>query len=82
MDLQLFVGPWTFFFFSYVILYTIGTTHGMADPPVERPLPTHRGEGGKNIYTHTQIAMHREGFETVKRVKRVRPTSKYFSERQ
>jgi hypothetical protein len=34
------VGPWPFF--SFLILYTVGTTPLTGDQPVAGPLPTHR----------------------------------------
>jgi hypothetical protein len=41
MALQSFVGPWPFFF-SFLILYTVGRTPWTWDQPVARLLPIHR----------------------------------------
>jgi hypothetical protein len=49
--LQHFVGPWSLFFFSFVILYTVGRTSWMGDQPVARLLPTHRTTQTQNKHT-------------------------------
>jgi hypothetical protein len=42
MAIQPFVGLWPLFFFSFLIVYTMGRTPWTGDQPVARPLPTHR----------------------------------------
>jgi hypothetical protein len=46
MALLPFVGPWPLF--SFVILYTVGSTFRTGDRPVARPLPIHR----TNVHRH------------------------------
>jgi hypothetical protein len=42
MALQSFVGPWSFFFFSFLIFYTVGRTPWTGDQPVTRLIPPKR----------------------------------------
>jgi hypothetical protein len=49
------------FFFSFVILYTVGRAPWTEDQPVARPLPTHRSTQTQNKRTHS--SMPRVGFE-------------------
>jgi hypothetical protein len=53
---------WTLaFFFSFLILYTVGMTPWSRDQPVARPLPTHRRTQTQN--KRTQTSMPWVGFE-------------------
>jgi hypothetical protein len=56
-----FVGPWPFFFFSFLILYTVDKTHWTGDNPVAWPQPKHRYTRTQN--KSTQTSMPRVGFE-------------------
>jgi hypothetical protein len=49
------------FFFSFLILYTVGKTPCMGDQPVARPLSTHRTTQAQN--KRRQTPMPRVGFE-------------------
>jgi hypothetical protein len=42
-------------FFSFLILYTVGTTPWTGDQPVTRPLPTHRTTQTQNKRTQTSM---------------------------
>jgi hypothetical protein len=53
-------------FFSFLILYTVGTTPWTEDQPVARPLPTQRTTQTQN--KRTQTSTPRVGFETTKTV--------------
>jgi hypothetical protein len=48
-------------FFSFLILYTAGSTPWTGDQPIARPLPTHRTKQTQN--KRTQTYMPRVGFE-------------------
>jgi hypothetical protein len=48
-------------FFSFLILYTVGTTLWMGDQFVARPVPTHKTTQTRNKRTETR--MPRVGFE-------------------
>jgi hypothetical protein len=52
-------GPWPIF--SFLILYTVGSTPWTGDQPVTKPLPTHRTTQEQN--KSTQTSMPRVGFE-------------------
>jgi hypothetical protein len=60
-------------FFSFLILYTVGSSPWTGDQPVARPLRTHRTTQTQN--KRTQTSMRRVGFEPTtpvfERVKRV-----------
>jgi hypothetical protein len=60
MYLQSFVRPGRFFF-SFLILYTVGRTPWTGDQPVSRPLPMHRTTQTQNKRTET--SMPPVGFE-------------------
>jgi hypothetical protein len=45
--------PWSLFYFSFLILYTIGRTPWTGDKPLARPPPTHRTT--QTEWTHTGI---------------------------
>jgi hypothetical protein len=59
MALQPFVIPWPFF--SFLILYTVGSSTWTGEQPVARPLPTHRTTQTQN--KRTQTSTPRVGFE-------------------
>jgi hypothetical protein len=61
MALQPFVGSDRFFFFIFVVLYTVGIIPWMGDQPAARPLPTHRATQTQN--KRTQTYMRRVRFE-------------------
>jgi hypothetical protein len=64
MALQPSVGPWPlFFFFSFVILYTVGRTPRTGDQPVARPLYAHRTTQTQN--KRTQIRIFGVGLESM-----------------
>jgi hypothetical protein len=52
-------GHWPLF--SFLILYTVGSTPWTGDQPVARPLPTHRTTKTQNKRTQTSVP--RVGFE-------------------
>jgi hypothetical protein len=63
MALQPFVGPWPpFFFFSFLMLYTVIRTPWKGNQPVRKLLPAHRSTQTQN--KRTQTSMHWVGFES------------------
>jgi hypothetical protein len=54
MALQSFIRPWPLF--SFLVLYTVGSTSWTEDQSVARPLPTHRTTQTQNKRKQTSMA--------------------------